>query len=54
MTKKKGIGQLSGESLSRRGFLSGSGIAAMSAVLGASIPFARYMPAGLESPRLPQ
>lgn len=33
--------------LSRRGFLRGSGLAAMSAVLGASIPFARYMPAGL-------
>ena len=47
MTKKKGIVQLSGKSLSRRGFLSGSGIAAMTAVLGASIPFAKYMPGGL-------
>jgi DMSO/TMAO reductase YedYZ molybdopterin-dependent catalytic subunit len=35
------------EPLSRRGFLRGSGLAAMSAALGASIPFARYMPAGL-------
>ncbi len=35
------------ESSSRRGFLKGSGLAAMSAVLGASIPFARYMPGGL-------
>jgi DMSO/TMAO reductase YedYZ molybdopterin-dependent catalytic subunit len=33
--------------LTRRGFLSGSGLIAMSAVVGASIPFARYMPAGL-------
>ena len=35
------------EPLTRRGFLGQSGLAAMSAVLGASIPFARYMPAGL-------
>ena len=35
------------ESSSRRGFLKSSGLAAMSAVLGASIPFARYMPGGL-------
>jgi DMSO/TMAO reductase YedYZ molybdopterin-dependent catalytic subunit len=33
--------------VSRRGFLKGSGLAAMSAALGASIPFARYMPGGL-------
>lgn len=33
--------------LSRRGFLRGSGLAAMSAALGASIPFARFMPGGL-------
>lgn len=33
--------------VSRRGFLRGSGLAAMSAVLGASIPFARFMPGGL-------
>jgi DMSO/TMAO reductase YedYZ molybdopterin-dependent catalytic subunit len=33
--------------LSRRGFLKGSGLAAMSAALGASIPFAEYMPGGL-------
>lgn len=32
---------------SRRGFLQGSGLAAMAAVLGASIPFAKYMPGGL-------
>lgn len=35
------------ESLSRRGFLRGSGLAAMSAALGASIPFAHMMPGGL-------
>jgi DMSO/TMAO reductase YedYZ molybdopterin-dependent catalytic subunit len=33
--------------VSRRGFLRGSGLAAMSAVLGASIPFAKFMPGGL-------
>ena len=33
--------------LSRRGFLKESGITAMSAILGARIPFARFMPAGL-------
>jgi DMSO/TMAO reductase YedYZ molybdopterin-dependent catalytic subunit len=33
--------------VSRRGFLRGSGLAAMSAVLGASIPFARFLPGGL-------
>ena len=33
--------------VSRRGFLKGSGLAAMSAALGTSIPFARYMPGGL-------
>jgi DMSO/TMAO reductase YedYZ molybdopterin-dependent catalytic subunit len=33
--------------VSRRGFLRGSGLAAMSAALGASIPFAKYMPGGL-------
>lgn len=32
---------------SRRGFLKGSGLAAMSSALGATIPFARFMPAGL-------
>jgi len=31
----------------RRSFLRGSGLAAMSAALGASIPFARFMPGGL-------
>jgi DMSO/TMAO reductase YedYZ molybdopterin-dependent catalytic subunit len=31
----------------RRGFLKGAGLATMSAVLGASIPFHRHMPAGL-------
>lgn len=35
------------DKLSRRGFVGGSGLAAMAAVLGASIPFARYMPGGL-------
>ncbi|MGB5246114.1 MAG: sulfite oxidase [Woeseia sp.] len=33
--------------LSRRGFLRGSGLLAMSTALGAAIPFASYMPAGL-------
>ena len=33
--------------VSRRGFLRGSGLAAMSAAVGASIPFARFMPGGL-------
>ena len=33
--------------VSRRGFLRGSGLAAMSAAVGASIPFAHYMPGGL-------
>ena len=33
--------------LTRRGFLKGSGLAAMSAAIGASIPFAEFMPGGL-------
>lgn len=33
--------------LTRRGFLQNSGLLAMSAALGISIPFARFMPAGL-------
>lgn len=33
--------------VTRRGFLRGSGLAAMSAVLGGAIPFAHYMPGGL-------
>jgi DMSO/TMAO reductase YedYZ molybdopterin-dependent catalytic subunit len=33
--------------LTRRGFLEGSGYMAMSAALGAAIPFARFMPGGL-------
>ena len=33
--------------LSRRGFIKGSGLSALSAALGATIPFARFMPAGL-------
>lgn len=33
--------------VSRRGFLRGGGLAAMTAVLGASIPFAKYLPGGL-------
>lgn len=33
--------------LSRRGFLQGSGLAAMATALGASIPFAEFMPGGL-------
>ena len=62
MTSKRGIHRLYAEDpttadqqlwgrkvdpVSRRGFLRGSGLAAMSAVVGASIPFAKYMPAGL-------
>ncbi len=35
------------DKVSRRGFVKGSGLAAMAAVLGASIPFARFMPGGL-------
>ncbi len=35
------------DKLSRRGFVRGSGLAAMTAVLGASIPFSRFMPGGL-------
>ena len=35
------------DAVSRRGFMKGSGLAAMVAVVGASIPFARYMPGGL-------
>ena len=35
------------DGISRRGFLRNSGLVAMTAALGASIPFARYMPAGL-------
>ena len=33
--------------LTRRGFAKGAGLAAMTAALGASIPFARYFPGGL-------
>lgn len=62
MTNKKGLHELYAKNpemadellwgrkidrVSRRGFLRGSGLAAMTAVLGASIPFARYMPGGL-------
>jgi len=35
------------DTLSRRGFLKQSGLLAMSTVLGASIPFAEYLPGGL-------
>lgn len=35
------------DAVSRRGFLRGSGLVAMTTALGASIPFAKYMPAGL-------
>ncbi|MCJ7590803.1 MAG: sulfite oxidase [Woeseiaceae bacterium] len=35
------------ETVSRRGFMKSGGLAAMAAVIGASIPFARYMPGGL-------
>ena len=33
--------------VSRRGFIRGSGLLAMTAAVGASIPFAKYMPGGL-------
>ena len=33
--------------VSRRGFLRGTGLVAMSAAVGASIPFAKYFPGGL-------
>ncbi len=35
------------DTVTRRGFLRGSGLAAMSAAVGASIPFAQFMPGGL-------
>ncbi|TDF35405.1 molybdopterin containing oxidoreductase [Alteromonadaceae bacterium M269] len=35
------------DTLTRRGFLRNSGLSALSAAIGASIPFARFMPAGL-------
>ncbi len=35
------------DKVSRRGFVKGSGLAAMTAILGASIPFAKFMPGGL-------
>jgi DMSO/TMAO reductase YedYZ molybdopterin-dependent catalytic subunit len=62
MSEKKGVHELyaadpeiadelvwgrKSDKLSRRGFVKGSGLAAMTAVLGASIPFAKYMPGGL-------
>ena len=62
MTRKKGLHELYADDperadellwgrkvlpVTRRGFMKGSGLAAMAAVLGASIPFARYMPGGL-------
>ena len=62
MTKKKGLHELYADNpeqadelvwgrkvtpVSRRGFMKGAGLAAMAAALGASIPFARYMPGGL-------
>jgi len=62
MTSKKGLHELYADDperadellwgrkvvpVTRRGFMKGSGLAAMAAVLGASIPFARFMPGGL-------
>ena len=62
MTDKKGLHTLYAEGperadeqlwgrktdpLTRRGFMKGSGLVAMSAALGASIPFAKHMPGGL-------
>ena len=44
MTKQK---QRRIDTLTRRGFLRGSGFAAMSAAVGASIPFAHLLPNGL-------
>lgn len=60
--KKKGLHELYAENpekadeivwgrksdpVTRRGFLNGTGLAAMAAVVGASIPFAKYMPGSL-------
>jgi DMSO/TMAO reductase YedYZ molybdopterin-dependent catalytic subunit len=62
MTSKKGLHELYADNperadellwgrkvvpVTRRGFMKGAGLAAMAAALGASIPFARYMPGGL-------
>ena len=62
MTEKRGIHRLYAENpleadmklwgrvvdpVSRRGFLRGSGLVAMSAAVGATIPFAKFMPGGL-------
>ena len=62
MTKKRGLHEFYAENperadellwgrkankVSRRGFIKGSGLAAMVAAIGASIPFARFMPGGL-------
>lgn len=62
MKKKKGIHELYADDpaaadralwgretdpVTRRGFLRGSGLATMTAALGASIPFAKYLPGGL-------
>lgn len=62
MSKQKGIHELysidpleadrrlwgrRSNSLTRRGFIKGGGLVAMSAVVGATMPFARFMPAGL-------
>ncbi len=62
MTEKRGIHELYAKNplradellwgrkvdpVSRRGFLRGSGLATMSAAVGASIPFAAFMPSGL-------
>jgi hypothetical protein len=35
------------DTLSRRGFIKGAGLSALSKALGATIPFARFMPAGM-------
>jgi sulfite oxidase len=40
--------------IGRRGFLNGAGLAAMSAAVGAAIPFAEHMPAGLVPAALAQ
>ena len=62
MKKKRGIHELyaddpaaadktlwgrESDPVTRRGFLRGSGLATMTAALGASIPFAKYLPGGL-------
>jgi len=47
MTADRQLWDRTVDPVSRRGFLRGGGLAAMSAAVGAAIPFAKYMPGGL-------